>query len=113
MAEWFAEGLLDRLTDSHDAIARHLLRDACVFVMPNVCPDGTWRGHLRTNAAGKVVNTLLFGSIAGRALQCMPCNAARHAELHHSCVCVCVCLKAGMKTLAKAQSLLSKPYDTS
>jgi hypothetical protein len=53
MAEWFADGLLDRLTDKHDAIARHLLRDACVYVMPNVNPDGTWRGHLRTNAAGE------------------------------------------------------------
>jgi murein tripeptide amidase MpaA len=52
MAEWFADGLLERLTDKHDAIARHLLRDACVHVMPNVNPDGTWRGHLRTNAAG-------------------------------------------------------------
>jgi murein tripeptide amidase MpaA len=53
MAEWFADGLLERLTDKHDAIARHLLRDACVYVMPNVNPDGTWRGHLRTNAAGE------------------------------------------------------------
>ncbi|WIA12468.1 hypothetical protein OEZ85_012503 [Tetradesmus obliquus] len=56
MAEWFADGLLERLTDSHDAVARHLLRDACVFVMPNVNPDGTWRGHLRTNAAGINLN---------------------------------------------------------
>lgn len=42
MAEWFAEGFMDRLTDPTDAVARHLLRDAIVYVMPNVCPDGTW-----------------------------------------------------------------------
>ncbi|KAF6262183.1 peptidase M14, carboxypeptidase A [Scenedesmus sp. NREL 46B-D3] len=56
MAEWFADGLLERLTNQHDAISRHLLRDACVYVMPNVNPDGTWRGHLRTNAAGVNLN---------------------------------------------------------
>lgn len=42
MAEWFAEGFMDRLTDPTDAVARHILRDAIVYVMPNVCPDGTW-----------------------------------------------------------------------
>jgi murein tripeptide amidase MpaA len=55
-AEWFAEGLLERLVDKNDAVTRHLLRDAIVYVMPNVCPDGTWRGHLRTNAAGRNLN---------------------------------------------------------
>lgn len=42
-AEWFAEGLLERLTDPHDAVSRHLLRDAVLYVCPNVCLDGTWR----------------------------------------------------------------------
>lgn len=55
-AEWFAEGLLERLTDPADAVARHLLRDAVVYVVPNANPDGTWRGHLRTNAAGRNMN---------------------------------------------------------
>jgi murein tripeptide amidase MpaA len=41
-AEWFIEGLLERLTNPSDSIARHLLRDAVIYVMPNVCPDGTW-----------------------------------------------------------------------
>eukprot|EP00878_Enallax_costatus_P010763 GHUV01011240.1.p1 GENE.GHUV01011240.1~~GHUV01011240.1.p1 ORF type:complete len:336 (+),score=49.72 GHUV01011240.1:1466-2473(+) len=55
-AEWFAEGLLERLTDSHDAVSRHMLKDAVLYICPNVCPDGTWRGHLRTNAAGSNLN---------------------------------------------------------
>lgn len=56
MAEWFAEGLLERLTDKHDPIARALQDKAVLYVMPNVCPDGTWRGHIRTNAAGINLN---------------------------------------------------------
>ena len=56
MAEWFAEGLLRRLLDRHDPISRRLLRDTVFWVVPNICPDGTWRGHLRTNAAGANLN---------------------------------------------------------
>jgi murein tripeptide amidase MpaA len=33
---------MERLIDPSDAIARHLLRDAVIYVMPNVNPDGTW-----------------------------------------------------------------------
>jgi len=55
-AEWFMEGLLERLTDPHDAVARTLIRDAVLYIMPNCNPDGTWRGHLRTNAAGVNLN---------------------------------------------------------
>eukprot|EP00891_Asterochloris_glomerata_P009641 jgi/Astpho2/9641/Aster-03910 len=56
MAEWFAEGLLNRLHDQHDALSKKLLRDAVFYVIPNMNPDGTWRGHLRTNAAGANLN---------------------------------------------------------
>ncbi|KAF8071360.1 hypothetical protein HT031_001444 [Scenedesmus sp. PABB004] len=55
-SEWFAEGLLERLTDPHDAVSRALLDGAVFYVVPNACPDGTWRGHLRTNAAGVNLN---------------------------------------------------------
>eukprot|EP00877_Chromochloris_zofingiensis_P000660 jgi/Chrzof1/10595/Cz05g04220.t1 len=55
-AEWCAEGLLDRLTDTHDGTSKSLLRSAVFYVMPNVNPDGCWRGHLRTNAAGVNLN---------------------------------------------------------
>ncbi|GLC76416.1 hypothetical protein PLESTF_001778300 [Pleodorina starrii] len=56
MAEWFAEGLLERLTDPEDGLARSFLGKACVYVVPNMCPDGSFRGHLRTNAAGTNLN---------------------------------------------------------
>ncbi len=56
MAEWFAEGLLERLVDPDDALAHRLRHDATFFVVPNMNPDGSVRGHLRTNAAGKNLN---------------------------------------------------------
>jgi murein tripeptide amidase MpaA len=53
MAEWWMEGALDWLTS--DA-AKPLLAAATVHVVPNMNPDGTRRGHLRTNAAGVNLN---------------------------------------------------------
>ncbi len=55
MAEWWMEGALDLLlSDEPVAVA---LRDAATFhVVPNMNPDGSVRGHLRTNAAGVNLN---------------------------------------------------------
>jgi murein tripeptide amidase MpaA len=56
MAEWFAEGFLERLLDEADPVSRTLL-DRCVFhVVPNMNPDGAVRGNLRTNALGANLN---------------------------------------------------------
>ena len=56
MAEWWMEGALEKLTDPDDPIAR-VLRDTCSFnIVPNMNPDGSRRGHLRTNAAGTNLN---------------------------------------------------------
>ena len=56
MAEWWMEGALERLTDPQDSIARALLREATFHIVPNMNPDGSRRGHLRTNAAGVNLN---------------------------------------------------------
>lgn len=56
MAEHLVEGLLDRLLDPSDALAASLLAEARFFVVPNMNPDGSARGHLRTNAAGTNLN---------------------------------------------------------
>jgi len=53
MAEWWMDGALDWLTS--DA-AKPLLDKATVHVVPNMNPDDTRRGHLRTNAAGVNLN---------------------------------------------------------
>lgn len=56
MAEWWAEGALEMLTDPDDPHARRLL-NACRFhIVPNMNPDGSFRGHLRTNAVGVNLN---------------------------------------------------------
>ncbi len=56
MAEWFIEGLLHKLLDDEDAHAAALLSHAVFYVVPNMNPDGSVRGHLRTNAAGINLN---------------------------------------------------------
>jgi len=56
MAEWWMEGALERLTDPHDPVARLLRQQASFHIVPNMNPDGSFRGHLRTNAAGVNLN---------------------------------------------------------
>lgn len=56
MASWWMEGFVQRLLDDDDAIARALLSKAVFYIVPNMNPDGSRRGHLRTNAAGINLN---------------------------------------------------------
>ena len=56
MAEWLIEGLLYSLLDENNATAKQLLEKANVYIVPNMNPDGSVRGHLRTNAAGANLN---------------------------------------------------------
>lgn len=56
MAQWCAEGLIARLLDEDDGVTRELLSHAVFYVVPNMNPDGSVRGHLRTNAAGINLN---------------------------------------------------------
>jgi murein tripeptide amidase MpaA len=56
MAEWFMEGALELLTDAANSTARELRRRCRLHMVPNVNPDGSARGHLRTNAAGVNLN---------------------------------------------------------
>ena len=56
MAEWFMEGFIDRLLDEDDGVSRALLEKAVFYCVPNMNPDGSVRGHLRTNAKGVNLN---------------------------------------------------------
>ncbi|MBC7986100.1 MAG: carboxypeptidase family protein [Sphingomonadaceae bacterium] len=56
MAEWWMEGALDRLADLADPVSRVLRAKAAFHVVPNMNPDGSRRGHLRTNAVGTNLN---------------------------------------------------------
>lgn len=60
MAEWFVEGLMRRLLGAGDwagdPLAKALLAEAVFHIVPNMNPDGSARGNLRTNAAGANLN---------------------------------------------------------
>jgi Predicted carboxypeptidase len=56
MAEWWMEGALDLLADPASSVGRELRRRCRIHAVPNLNPDGSQRGHLRTNAAGVNLN---------------------------------------------------------
>jgi murein tripeptide amidase MpaA len=56
MAEWWMEGALEVLTDPADVVGRALRQKCRLHVVPNCNPDGSFRGHLRTNAEGVNLN---------------------------------------------------------
>ena len=56
MAEHWMEGALERLLDDADPVVRRLREKATFHIVPNMNPDGSRRGHLRTNAAGTNLN---------------------------------------------------------
>ncbi|SDD07431.1 M14 family metallopeptidase [Paraburkholderia lycopersici] len=60
MAEWFVEGLVKRLAGwgdwAGDPVARKLYDRAVFHIVPNMNPDGSVHGNLRTNAVGANLN---------------------------------------------------------
>lgn len=56
MAEWWMEGALQKLLDDADPVSRRLRQRVTFHVVANMNPDGSRRGHLRTNAAGVNLN---------------------------------------------------------
>lgn len=83
MAEWWMEGALGRLTDPADPVARLLRRECTFHVVPNMNPDGTRRGHLRTNAAGVNLNREWHAPTAERSPEVLSVrNAMDRTGLH-------------------------------
>ncbi|HEX7649514.1 MAG TPA: M14-type cytosolic carboxypeptidase [Noviherbaspirillum sp.] len=56
MSEWLVEGLVDAMLDRANPVARKLMQHAVLYIVPNMNPDGSVRGNLRTNAAGVNLN---------------------------------------------------------
>jgi murein tripeptide amidase MpaA len=56
MGQWFMEGVLSRLLDPDDDMAREVLEGAVFHLVPLMNPDGAAHGNQRTNAAGKNLN---------------------------------------------------------
>lgn len=55
-AEWWMEGALEMLLDPANPHARVLRQKCTINIVPNCNPDGSFRGHLRTNFAGVNLN---------------------------------------------------------
>jgi murein tripeptide amidase MpaA len=56
MAEWWMEGCINKLLDESSELTRELLANCDIHLIPNMNPDGSRRGHLRTNAKGRNLN---------------------------------------------------------
>ena len=70
MAEWWMDGFIDRLIGlgtGTDRAATALHEQATVHIVPNMNPDGSFRGHLRTNAVGINLNRVWHGPSRDRS----------------------------------------------
>lgn len=56
MAEWWMEGCINKLLDESSELTNELLTACDIHLIPNMNPDGSRRGHLRTNAKGRNLN---------------------------------------------------------
>jgi len=56
MASWFMKGFIRRLLDRNDPVSRRLLEKSVFYMIPNMNPDGSVHGNIRTNAAGVNLN---------------------------------------------------------
>ena len=83
MAEWFVEGLVKRLAGwgdwSGDPVARKLFDYADFYIVPNMNPDGSVHGNLRTNAAGANLNREWMEPDAARSPEVLLVRDAIHA----------------------------------
>jgi murein tripeptide amidase MpaA len=80
MAEWWMEGALEELTDPASAVSRELRRKATIHLVPNMNPDGSRRGYLRTNAAGANLNREWKEPTAARAPEVLAVRDAMDAS---------------------------------
>lgn len=79
MAEWWMEGALEMLTDPANETAKHLRQHATLHLIPNMNPDGSCRGHLRTNAAGVNLNREWANPTAERSPEVLAALTAMQA----------------------------------
>jgi murein tripeptide amidase MpaA len=80
MAEWWMEGALECLTDPADPIGRTLRRRCRLHLVPNANPDGSRRGHLRTNAVGVNLNREWDAPSAERSPEVVALRSAMDAS---------------------------------
>jgi murein tripeptide amidase MpaA len=86
MAEWWAEGFVERLLDADDPASVALLERARFHVVPNMNPDGSRRGHLRTNAFGVNLNRAWLDPKASESPEVL----AVRQRMHETGVDLCI-----------------------
>ncbi|HEV7832365.1 MAG TPA: M14-type cytosolic carboxypeptidase [Caballeronia sp.] len=83
MAEWFVEGLIKRLAGwgdwAGDPVARLIFDHAVFHIVPNMNPDGSALGNLRTNAAGANLNREWMEPDPARSPEVLAVRNAIHA----------------------------------
>jgi murein tripeptide amidase MpaA len=83
MAEWFVEGLIKRLAGwgdwAGDPVARLIFDHAVFHIVPNMNPDGSVLGNLRTNAAGANLNREWMEPDPARSPEVLAVRNAIHA----------------------------------
>jgi murein tripeptide amidase MpaA len=83
MAEWWMEGALECLTDPADPVGRVLRQKCRLHLVPNCNPDGSCRGHLRTNAKGVNLNREWASPSAERSPEVLAIRDAMDASGVH------------------------------
>ncbi|MET0360972.1 MAG: M14-type cytosolic carboxypeptidase [Sphingobium sp.] len=76
MAEYWMEGVLDLLTDPASELGESLRQQARFHIVPNMNPDGSSRGHLRTNAVGVNLNREWHAPTAERSPEVLAVRTA-------------------------------------
>ena len=79
MAEWFVDGLLQRLLDPTDPLSSAVQAAATFYIVPNMNPDGAVLGNLRTNAAGANLNREWLAPSIERSPEVMCVRESLHA----------------------------------
>lgn len=79
MTEWLVEGMLERLLDHADPVARRLAQLATLHIIPNMNPDGAVAGNLRSNAAGANLNREWMAPSLEKSPEVLLVREAMHA----------------------------------
>lgn len=80
MTEWLVEGLIERLLDPADAVARRLAQLATLHIVSNMNPDGAALGNLRSNAAGANLNREWMTPSLEKSPEVLHVRQAMHAS---------------------------------
>ena len=80
MTEWLVEGLIERLLDPADPVARKIAQLATLHIVPNMNPDGAALGNLRSNAAGANLNREWMAPSLEKSPEVLHVRQAMHAR---------------------------------